>query len=549
MASAIETALGQAKNYLRMVWRFRWLALVMAGVLCAAGWGAVVVQPTKYEVTTKVYLDTQSLLRPLLRGLAVDSDAHEESARLLTQTLIVRPNLEAVARKTDMDLKVTTPEEFEKLIDDLARRIGVSSTNRNNIFRIAYNDSDPKQAYRVVEALLNIFVERSLGESRKDTSTTRQFIEEQIKDYETRLLSAEARLKEFKRQNVGLMPSDGRSYFQRLTELNERLSEAQLELDEAQRRADALTKQLDGVPEYFLAQPAPKLDQPAAAQPSNNLMEQRIAAMTERVDVLLMQYTERHPDVVAAKSALESLVEERKAAEAESSAAKGESEASAEELPKVPNPLYGELAVALGTAQADVAGLQARVTEYQRREDDLRKLVDTIPKVEAELARLNRDYNIDKKNYDGLVERREALKISDEASQTTDDVRFNVIEPPREPLVPVSPNRILNSAIVLVVALGVAIGLTFGVGLLKPAFYGREDCEQAVQLPVLGVVSRVWTPRERFRRRMEVATFAVGCMALMATFGAVVTTHIVYVDVFTELQIADRLSNLRDRFL
>ena len=550
MATAIETTLAQLTNYARMAWRFRWVALAISGVLCAAGWGAVVVQPTQYEVTSRVYLDTKTLLRPLLRGLAVDSNAHEESARLLSQTLLVRPNLEAVARKTDMDLAVTTPEAFEKLIDSLAKRIAVNRTKRNNIFRIAYTDSDPKQAYRVVEALLNIFVERSLGATRKDTSTSRQFIEEQIKDYETRLIAAEARLKEFKRQNVGLMPSDGRSYFQRLTALKE-LSEAQLQLDEAQRRAGALVKQLEGVPEYFLGQAAPGTNLGTVSRPTTDLLEKRIAAMSERVDTLLLQYTDRHPDVVAAKSALESLVEELEAAQAEEqlSAASRDSGASADGLPRLPNPLYGELAVALGTAQADVAGLKARVSEYQRREDNLRKLVDTIPKVEAELVRLNRDYGVDKKNYDALVQRREALKISEEASQTTDDVRFNIIEPPREPLVPVGPNRVLNSAIVFVIALGLGIGVAFGMGLLKPAFYGREDCEQAVQLPVLGVISRVLTPRERIRRRMEVATFAVGGIALMGVFGAVVATHFIYVDVFTELQIADRLSNLKDRLL
>ncbi|MFT5394095.1 MAG: polysaccharide chain length determinant protein (PEP-CTERM system associated) [Gammaproteobacteria bacterium] len=235
-------------------------------------------------------------------------------------------------------------------------------------------------------------------------------------------------------------------------------------------------------------------------------------------------------------------------AEAESAASPPDG-AGAKEVARTPNPLYQELRVAFGEAEAEVAALKARVAEYQRRQDDLRKLVDTVPKVEAELARLNRDYGIDKGNYDALVQRREALKISDEASQTTDEVRFNVIEPPREPLVPTGPKRILFSVLVLLGGLAAGVGAAFLGGRFKPAFYDRDDCEEITRLPVLGIVSRVWTRRELLRRRMEVGTFAVGCVVLLGIFSAVIATHAIYTDVFTDLNIAERLTNVRDRVL
>ena len=128
---------------------------------------------------------------------------------------------------------------------------------------------------------------------------------------------------------------------------------------------------------------------------------------------------------------------------------------------------------------------------------------------------MNRDYDIDKRNYDKLVERREALKISDDASQSTAEVQFNVIEPPREPLVPTGPNRVLLSAAVLCAGLGVGVGIAFLIGLLRPSFYSREECELVTQLPVLGVVSRIWTRGEMVRRRMDVVTFGVGCFVLV----------------------------------
>ena len=216
-----------ARTYIRMVWRYRWLALVAASVICVGGWSFVLMIPNKYEVTAKVFLDTHSMLDPLLRGIAVGGNVHEDRVDMIRRTLLVRPNLEKVARNTDMDLTVDTPQAFERLLGSMAKNISVSGSQRGvNIFVIGYRHHDPKLATRVVEAILNIFVEGALGETRKDASSSREFLEAQIAEHESRLNEAEARLKEFKRHNVGVMPSEGRDYYSRLESVRERIAAA-----------------------------------------------------------------------------------------------------------------------------------------------------------------------------------------------------------------------------------------------------------------------------------------------------------------------------------
>ena len=130
-------------NYVRMLWRYRWVALVVAGLVCVGGWLYVLTMPDVYKVNAKVYLDTRSMLRPLLRGLAVDNSIREDTVNMMRRTLLVRPNLETVARKTDMDLQAKTPEEFDTLLIDLGTDISVSGTARDNIFDISYENADP----------------------------------------------------------------------------------------------------------------------------------------------------------------------------------------------------------------------------------------------------------------------------------------------------------------------------------------------------------------------------------------------------------------------
>ena len=94
-----------------------------------------------------------------------------------------------------------------------------------------------EEAKRVVQSLLTIFVEGSLGDKRKDADSAKRFIDEQIKLYEQKLVVAENALKEFKRQNLGMMPSQGRDFVSKLQESEARLMNARLELRQVEKVA------------------------------------------------------------------------------------------------------------------------------------------------------------------------------------------------------------------------------------------------------------------------------------------------------------------------
>lgn len=507
--------------YVRMLWRYRWVALVAGSLVCAGGWIYVLVLPNQYQVTAKVYLDTRSLLDPLLRGIAVGNQVRDENLRMIRSTLLVRPNLEKVARNTDMDLQAKTPEAFERMLIGLAEKIQIVATRESeNIFVIVYQNRDPKLAARVVEALLNIFVESVLGEGRKDASSSREFLEKQIAEYELRLDEAEQRLKDFKRQNVGMMPSDGKNYYSRLEEMRGVVANAELELREAHERVQSIEDQMADAEiagDEFKLEPAFGIQAPTP-------YDERINALEVSLDEMLLQYTDQWPDVISSRRLLSDLQEQRKAYLAEYA----EQRAGIETLPGAGgegNLLSQQLALAYSDAQANLAALEARVAEYRRRADELAKLVDTVPKVEAELTKLNRDYSIVKSNYEDLVQRLESLKITDEAGQSAGKVQFNVIDPPRVPLVPVSPDRLLLSITVLVVGVGGGIAIAILLAMVRPAIYSKVGFREITELPVLGVVSRLWTPKERTRRRLELATFGAGCMVLVVAFVGVITMY------------------------
>ncbi len=173
----------------------------------------------------------------------------------------------------------------------------------------------------------------------------------------------------------------------------------------------------------------------------------------------------------------------------------------------------------LSKSEADVAALKVRQQRFEEKVSELRRMVDTIPEVEAEFTQLNRDYGIQKKNYDSLVERRETAKLSRNVSQIVDTVEFRLVEPARIPQIPSGPKRLALTALVFPAAICAGIGLAWLLSALRPVFYTKKQLGELTGLPVLGSVSLLSTHREAARRWLGLGLYASGWLTLAGTFG------------------------------
>ena len=202
----MDEIIRQALTILRGMWKHRWLGLGVAWAVGALGVAVVLRIPDKYEASARIYVDTQSILKPLMSGLAIEPNL-DQQIMVLSRTLISRPNIEKLVRMADLDLKVDSKQEQDALVDALMKELTIKSTSRDNLYTLAYSDAQPERAKRVVQSLASIFVESSLGDKRKDTDSAIKFIDDQIQVYQKKLEEAENRLKEFKLKNIALQTS------------------------------------------------------------------------------------------------------------------------------------------------------------------------------------------------------------------------------------------------------------------------------------------------------------------------------------------------------
>lgn len=510
----MESFVPQLKQVLRGLWQGRWVGLAVAWLAGLAGANYIFLTPDRYEATARVYVDTQSILQPLLTGLTIQPNVEQEVA-ILSRTLISRPNLQKLVRMTDMDLQVKTTDEREALIDGLMRTLFIRNVG-NNLYTIGFTHEQPAQAGRVVQALLSIFVESGLSGKSSDSGQAKRFIEEQIKAYEQKLAEAENRLKEFKLKNLDINAAGG-DFFGNLSGVVESMRQARLQLEEALQKRDALKQQMNDE-EARPAPQAPAEQSPAVATPE---LDARISALSKNMDEMLLRYTENHPDVVNTRRIIKEVEaqrdEERKrlTEEIEKRRQTGGAVAAG-------NPVYPQLKLALAEAEAQVAGLRARVTDYDRRHAALLERARSVPEREAEFAALNRDYAIQKRNYEDLVSRRETANISGEMGAATGFADFRIIDPPRVSPTPVAPNRKMLVPLVLLASLGAGFAAAYLFSVVHPTVHDSRGLKRVGQRPVLGAVSLMPSPEGLRRRRRSRMLFFGGLGGLAATYSAAI---------------------------
>jgi len=358
-------------------------------------------------------------------------------------------------------------------------------------------DPDRETAKRITQALITVFIESSLSGKRADSSGAQSFLDEQITDYEERLVAGEKRLALFKQENVDVLPGSGGGYYSTLQAARADVSQARLMLSELENRRRELQRQLDGEDPVFISS-----DVTAGMGPMSPL-DSRIQSMRATLDNLSIRYTDRHPEVRQLSALIEEL-EVEKASEYE----RVREDTTAGFTGLSNSPVYQGMRSMLTATEANVAGMQVRVAEYERRVTGLENKVNSIPEIEAELKQLNRDYGVISGKHQALLERRESARMSEDVEQTASDVTFRVIDPPFVPLKPSEPNKTLLNGAVLLIGIAAGVGAGLLISLIYPVFNDPRTLVGIAGLPLLGAVTLNLLPEEKRKERYALVTFA-----------------------------------------
>jgi len=497
----------QLLTYARGMWRYRWYGLILTWCVSIIGRSVVYSIPNKYQASTRVQIERQSALAPLLKGLAVDTDMLAKVA-FMTRIIMGRKNLENIIDTTDLKNFAKTPAEKQQLIGNLQKGIQITLPTKRkgsgNIFAFRYSHTEAYIAKQVIENVLKTLVEGAVLDSLTDKKSAQKFIIEQIEQQEIRLVASEEKLANFKKKNVGMMPSDGQGYYSRLQQSYDGRDKLRSNLRIVNSKFELLSKQLKG-------------EAPAFAGDSD--IDKQIRVHKTELGELLLKFTEQYPDVIAKRQIIAQL-QKKKSKELADRKKNPEGFNEAKNDLSL-NPVYQDTKIALSAAAVEVKTIQSKLSEQNIKIRKYEALVDTIPEVEAQLTRLNRDYKVIKTQYEALLGRLESAKLSAEADKGGDNVKFKIIDPPFVPVAPASPKRAILLISVLFSGIAGGLGLMFLLYMIRPVFITTQELNTTLGLPVLGAVKIRWSSAQKAKLKFELTKFMAAAFCLIILFGIV----------------------------
>ncbi|NLR38226.1 XrtA system polysaccharide chain length determinant [Novosphingobium sp. ERW19] len=472
------------------IWHRRWIALGVAWAVCLLGWLVVAMVPNSYESKARIFVQIDDVLADQI-GIGGDRKRDIERVR---QTLTSAVNLEKVVRATRLGDKVTTDKQMQSAVESLGKQVTVVS-QQDNLFEITgtaggggRNDAEnAKLAQDVVQKMIDIFREENLAGGRGEMTDTLAFMDQQLADRKKALEEAELKRTEFESKNAGFIPGAG-SLTTRLEAARNQMRDVESNLLAAQSALASINGQLSGTPQTIAIPGVSGGAKGALAQAMSDLGSMRARGLTDS-----------HPDVISAKAQIANLQK----------AAAGEGGGGG-----APNPAYSSLVSIKADREASLVSLQSRRASLQAEISQLTAQQYSEPTVAAEAARINRDYDVLKEQYDKLLRDREQLRLRGQVETERDAVKFEVIDPPTMPRGPAAPDRPLLLFLVLIVGIGAGCGGAFALGQLKSAYSTTGQLERATGLPVLGAISEGITRDMRALRAKRLKYWAGGVAGL-----------------------------------
>ncbi|MCT2399977.1 XrtA system polysaccharide chain length determinant [Novosphingobium mangrovi (ex Huang et al. 2023)] len=477
------------------VWTRRWIALGLAWAICLLGWLAVATIPNSYESKARIFIQLDDALAEQV-GIGV-ADKKRDIERI-RQTLTSAVNLEKVVRGTRLGDTIESPKQMEAAVLRLANNVKVVS-QQDNLFEItattsysSFSDAEnAKLAQDVAQKMIDIFREENLSGNRGEMVETLEFVNQQLRQREKQLEAAEQKRTVFEAQHPELAQG-GTAIVQRLENSRSALRDVEGDLVAAQSALAAIDGQLASTPRTITGAGS------GGAQAALAKAQASLAAMKAR------GLTDSHPDVIATRNQIAALKEP-----AAQEAANGGGTI---------NPAYSSLQSIRAERQANVQALQARKAALQSDVSSLTASAIQDPELAAEAQRINRDYDVLRKQYDKLLQDREELKLRGEVKTEREAVKFEVVDPPTTPRAPVAPNRPVLLLGVLVMGVCGGCAGAFVLSRVRSVFSTTAGLERAMGLPVLGAISQNLTDGARALRRKRLKYFYGATAALGGLF-------------------------------
>jgi succinoglycan biosynthesis transport protein ExoP len=485
-------------RYLGIVRRRHLQFLIPLFLGWALVWGASWVLPPRYESSTLILVEQPTMPKDYVTpNVNDDLQARMQS---ITQQILSRTRLLRIINAMNLyaggGRKPPTPDDkVDHMRKDIEIELVKNARDTITAFNVSYTSRDPRLAQQVTSELTNLFINENLEVRQQESEDTTKFLESQLESARKTLADQEDKIREFKGQHVGELPTQVGSNLQILAGLQSQLQTEEDALNTAKQQRVYLETLVN---QYRSLQGSPKGEGGGALQ-GLPAVDAELDKLRAQLADLSSHYTDRHPDVRKVKEQIaktekirDQLVADLKAKasapQADPNAANATPDAAEMRDPSSPMvQLQGQLQanrVEIANREHSVADLKTKVVDYQAR-------LNQEPVREQQLSDLTRGYDQSKANYDELLKKKNGSAMATSMELLQQGERFSIIDPPSLPLKPIFPNRLKFCGIGLGVGLALGALVAGAFEMMDDRIYDQKELQKLLPVAVISEIPAI----------------------------------------------------------
>ncbi|AQT61408.1 XrtA system polysaccharide chain length determinant [Cellvibrio sp. PSBB023] len=484
--------------------RFRYLCVVLFIAVSFLLLFLGITWPKKFTTSAVLFADQTTIIEPLLKGSAeMTKIDRSEQAREIIWT---RGIMLAVAREVGMVDKNASQEEEEQAIRRIRTGLSVKAEGNRSYFRISYVANDPDRSFEVLNAVVNVFMEDTVRKKRAESLGAYNFIDAQVQSYKKQLEQAESRLKDFNSQNTDGTESEVST---RIAALRQQIEMLNITIEESQARYKTIQQQLGTEGQYLQAKG--QVDD----------LRQRRQTLALQLEQLLLSYEEGYPDIISIRTQI---------ADLDTTIAKLQSSGDVyADTQKAENPLYEELRKQLANADVELRSQKRRMESLVALQEQEFARQQRVASNQALLSELTRDYDVIRKTYDDMLQKKEAARLSMTLDIEGQGVSYRIQEPATFPLKPSGFHFIHFALIGPLLGLLLPLGLLVAYVMFDPHLRSARALQK--QLPddiqLIGVIPHYRSPLgDRLLKKDMLLMLAASAIAMGLYIAITVYWHI-----------------------
>lgn len=499
-----------------MVRRRRWQFLLPFFCGWALVWGASWLIPSTYRSETVILVEQPSVPEKYVVS-NIDSDIQHQLDSI-TQQILSRTRLLRIIDSLGLyakDRKHMSPDDMvEKMRKDIEIELSHGDDRKLSAFNIYYASRDPKMAQAATSELANLFITENLEQRQKRSENTTSFLGDQLDQARAKLAEQEAKMRVFKDQHLGELPTQTQSNLQILAGLQNQVQANEDSLNRAKQQNTYLESLIN---QYRAMDRGAK---PGEGGPVGLAeIDKELDRLKAQLADLTSHYTDKHPDVRKTKEQIARVENTRERIIADmNNRANDPSPAPAVTTSLDPKsaPLL-ELESQLKANRLEIANRQAEIKDEQSKINQYQGRLNMAPVMEQQFADITRDYDQSKTDYESLLAKKNQSEMSTDLEKTQQGERFRMLDPPNLPIRPYKPNRLLLCGVGLAVGLVLGGGFAFGQEKLSGKIYSEREIKKLVPFEVIAEIPPIESLKEQSSNRLR-AWFAGAAAVVIVGF-------------------------------